>query len=200
VELDEAQFERLLQVLSTEPATNMLSAANITAMMSVLIAFILGALAFSEREAKRRARDAEFIFQSEKDYAKLLEHLVAVGDWATSDSVKRQLASVDVLNVSPDGLEILKSVNIPEDIWRHAREIKTHFKAIAKFHRKRIVSKGAIELSLDHWGYRLLMDVVRRMDVHRFYYARQEVPERVTSVEFSSDFAWYADLRKIKDI
>ncbi len=200
MELDAEQFERLLQVLSTEPATNMLSAANITAVMSVLITFILGALAFSERDSKRRARDAAFIFKSEKDYGKLLKHLVAVGEWAKSETGREQLEAVDALNVSAENLDLHNRVKIPDEIWRHAREIKTHFKAIAKFNNKKIVSKDAIELALDHWGYRLLMDDVRKMDVHRFYYARRDAPERITRDEFDQDFGWYAELRKIKSV
>jgi len=200
MELDPEQFTELLRVLGTEPKTNLFSAANLTAIMSVVIAATLGLLAWIDYDGKRRAKDADFVFQSDKDYGALLKHLVAVGDWEKQEKVRSNLEKIDILNVEHGSISILTSVTVPEDIWEDARSIKTHFKSIAKLHEHKVVSEEAIRMALDHWGYHLLMGTIRQMDVYRFYHARRKDLDRIDQNEFDGDFNWYQALEAVKSV
>lgn len=200
MEMDPAQFEQLIRVLGTEPETNFFTAANITAITSVFIAFILFVIAFRQRIVEKRSRDAEFIFKSERDYGELFESLVFVGNWEKEPGIKEKLALIDGSSCPKDAEAILSAIDVPEEVWEHARRIKTHFKSIWKFYTQRIISRSAVELTLDHWGFRLLVGTIQKLEVHRFCYARRTAPERINAAEFQDDLSWYDELLKIKKL
>ena len=178
----------------------------LTAMYVILTAGIVGAGIWAVIINKKAAQAAEatakiskkmsraqFLISAYQRYDELDLTLRDIGEWGRDNRAILNIYSD--LNVDTDFRRVIDEHKLPNEIWQKSRRIKMYYHSFYKLYHNKIIDKEELKSLINNYGYDLLLEVVRLVDIYTFFDVRRDRP--ITQDEFDAGFRWYFELKKI---